>query len=339
MITIHMGPELDTLGLSAIQELACFDRLREVRISEIEDPAAFQAVATKPNLTSLDVAVPRHGATGPQWVGPTTLAVSVHGLRQLSMRGNATVLSSLFKVVRFHALKSAVVEHYSPEDSQVTPADVTAFLAVFYNAVSDGDVQSFQLTVDIGARGFGLHGHSEPVLRDLLAPILPIRGLRYFRLFTQAKTAIARLDDPDIRALATAWPRLERLSIENAKFTSESSVSLNALHHLSTHCPHLQQLFIFRLRWPIIGVHAILPPLDWVHSPAHPLWDVSVLTSGPDLSDEGAEALAGHLLDLFPNLDPRRYKCAADRYRHSLGYTWNKVLEHVYSIRSARNGL
>ncbi len=153
------------------------------------------------------------------------------------MRGDASVVSALLKLVRFHALESAVVQLHSSAGSQVTPTDITTFLALFYNTVSDSDLWSFELAVDTHTRDLRPRGHSESVLRDLLAPILPIRSLRSFRLITRTNT-IASLDDTDIRALATAWPRLEQFSLDRGS-TSESSVSIDAIHHLYTHCTAL----------------------------------------------------------------------------------------------------
>ncbi|KAI1790849.1 hypothetical protein LXA43DRAFT_463582 [Ganoderma leucocontextum] len=338
-LSIHMGPELNTLGLSPIQELVYFDRLREVSVTLIRDPEAFRALVTKPNLTCLSLTLP--GVTG-ALVGLGHAISIVRDLRELTMEGNTSVVFSLLNLVRFQALKSAIFQLDSPEGSHVAPTDVTTFLALLYNTVSNSDLQTVQLAVDMYTQAFQPHGHNEPALRDLLAPILPIRGLRCFRLLTQRNT-IATLDDADIHALATAWPRLNRLSIDRG-LTPESSVSLNAIHHLYTHCTDLQELFIPRLRWALIGVHSIPAPLD--RSPTHPLWHLSMPDSGPDLSDEGAEAMARYLLDLFPRLDPRRYKPTLDDCRYFFprpvvhsDSRWNKVVGHIYSIRSARDGL
>ena len=341
MLSIHMGPELDSLGLSLIQELISFDRLRDVRITKIRDLSAFQAIVTKANLTSLDV-VARRGNTG-SWVGFASRAVSVFNLCELTVSGCGPEVSDIFRTIRFHALKSVAVELDFPAESLVTPTDIITFLGLFYNAVSDSELQSFKLTANINILGLGPHGQSEPSLRDLLAPILPIRGLRSFCLLARMKTVIARLDDADIRTLATAWPRLERLFIDRWKFTPESSVSINAIHDLYTHCADLQELSIPSFHWAAIGVHSIPPPRDC--SPAHPLWHLSMSASGPDLSDEGAEAMARYLLDLFPSLDPRRkieddpYSFEILRPARNIDDEWKKVARHIVFIRSAPNRL
>ncbi|PIL26127.1 hypothetical protein GSI_11882 [Ganoderma sinense ZZ0214-1] len=307
-LTIHLGPKHDALGLSPVQELICLHRLHEVVISEIQGLSAFRTIVTKPNLTNLDVTIHRRDVNGPRVA--LGRAVSVHDLRELTVRSSDTsVVSDLLKLVRFYALKTAVFHLGSPEGSQdleVVSTDISTFLGLFYNSVSDSDLQSFELSASTQA--FQPAGPSEPVaLRELLAPILPIRGLHSFSLLTSgtlttSATVMARLDDTDICVLSTAWPKLERLALNRRNFTPESSISLNALHHLYTHGTYLQALSIPRLRWPIIGVHCIPSPLDCLQ--AHPLRRISMQDSGlePGLSDEGAEAMARYLLELFPSL-------------------------------------
>ena len=128
MLSIHMGPELDSLGLSLIQELISFDRLRDVRITKIRDLSAFQAIVTKANLTSLDV-VARRGNTG-SWVGFASRAVSVFNLCELTVSGCGPEVSDIFRTIRFHALKSVAVELDFPAESLVTPTDITTFLCL-----------------------------------------------------------------------------------------------------------------------------------------------------------------------------------------------------------------
>ena len=209
-LSVFMTPTVSTLGLSAAQELVNFSRLRRIRIFHIQAPATFRATVTKPNLTSLDVALCR--VTDPSvGLGPP---ISVRDLRELSVRGQASVLPSVFSNVRFTALQSVAIYLNNPIGSPLVLGDITKFLVPFYRSVCDSDtLQDFELKVDLKALAdLPAPGSGYP-LRALLAPILPISTLRSVRVIIV--NWFATLDDADIRAVASAWPQIQSLHIPN----------------------------------------------------------------------------------------------------------------------------
>ena len=339
------------LSLSGvIQQLADFSHLQEVRISRCSGSDAFQLLTTHPNLRYLKI----RRITGP-WVGYED-TISVPGLHQLSLNGDASTLPRLFSLVSFRALKTASISLNSSVETQLTSTDITNFLALFYKAVSTSGLQNLEFTPDFqGIPGFVDDGHHALTLRDLIAPILPIRDLRSFTFNRIPQCTIVSLDDTDIVALASAWPLLEDLSVGRG-FTTRSRVSIAAMHYLYGHCPSLQGLSIPHIRWPVIGVDAIPAPLE--RSPPHPLRHLSlpmqfIVTAnlqlyGPDLSDDGVEGMARYLFDLFPRLDLDQCKHEWVNSRSSRKYLpetirfddrWRRVIGHIYSICRARDGL
>ncbi|PIL23587.1 hypothetical protein GSI_14900 [Ganoderma sinense ZZ0214-1] len=215
----------------------------------------------------------------------------------------------LFTCARFHALESAHIHVTSSKEVHLRSGDITALLGLFYAAVSASHVRTLNLTMIC----ISLQSDDDfPPLRDLLASILPLRDLRTFTL-----TGVLRVmpvDDADFVALARAWPTLERLNISDGT-TSESAVSLGALHHFASACPSLQELSLPGLVYPVVGVHVIPePPLaSSPERPPHPLRQLRVRTvlvpktDPQSISDESAEAFARYLLELFPNLDGWEY--------------------------------
>ncbi|KAI1787331.1 hypothetical protein LXA43DRAFT_714290 [Ganoderma leucocontextum] len=357
---IDLDPGLEPdVALALIQELACFSQLQEVEISRCWGLEAFRILATKPGLVSLSIPE----LIGP-WVGPCDL-ISVGGLRELSVSGDISSLSCLFSLVRFHALKSAnIIVDSSETETELTAAEIISFLALFYNAVSTSGLQNFEFNP--WPQRIKPSFDVVPALHRLIAPILPIRDLRSFTLV--AKYPVASLDDADIVALASAWPKLEHLSVDRG-FTSKSSVSINGLHCLHRHCTDLRELSIRHIHWPMIGVDTIPAPLD--RSRAHPLRAFSLPSQmvvktalplfGADLSDEGVEAMARYLLDLFPRLDLQQCKRIRDESipRQSgkrfgtnkarrggvlpdalhFDDRWSRVIGHIYTLCCARDGL
>ncbi|KAM5530332.1 hypothetical protein V8D89_016003 [Ganoderma adspersum] len=362
-IDFDPGSEPDA-ALSLMHELARFPRLRQVRVSDCWGLEAFRVLAMEASLDSLRISA----IIGP-WVGPRDV-ISVRDLRELSVGGDASSLSSLFTFARFYALKSVNIYVDSSEaETSLTVADITSLLALFYNAVSASGLQSFEFTP--WPHRYEAPFDAKPPLRELIAPILPIRDLRSFTL--TAKYPVASFDDEDVETLASAWSGLQHFSADRGSFTSGSSVSLCALHHLHSHCTDLLELSIPRIRWPVIGVDPIPAPLDRSDSPTHPLQELSLPSqivpktdlplpgSSAELSDEGAEAIAAYLLALFPRLDLDRCKRVWDGSRPREGAMrfgtnsarrrrlgpkdlhfddrWTMVIGHVYSLCRVRDGL
>lgn len=95
-------------------------------------------------------------------------------------------------------------------------------------------------------------------LDDVIAEdIRPLYAFRNMRAVTLNEAYNFQLTDDDVREMALAWPRLERLSLmpmymvmeENGYFTVEGGVpppetTLRALVHFARHCPELNELWI-----------------------------------------------------------------------------------------------
>ena len=341
---------LPHLGPSLVQELLRFHRLRAAQVSRISQPEPFKIIVAKPNLISLGI----NKVVGP-WPDPGHV-VSVRDLRVLTLASEDVIaLSGLFNTVRFQTLETVNV--HVMYASQRLP-DIVTFISAFGNSVSASSLQNFNLAlVGLSSRPPDV---TLPAFRDLFALFLPLGDLRTFNLICLLETTST--DDADIEALARAWPKLERLHI-NRGSTSESGVSMSALHHLSIWCPRLRELSLPGLHYPTIGIHEIpAPPPD--RSPSHPLRHLRVRTllfpeeNPPYISDKDAEALARYLLDLFPRLDGWKYKPATPRHDPSAPDSgpdpepsrsrtfinasavstdtrWPKIAGHIYAICSA----
>ena len=360
-------------GPSVVRELACMPRLRNVGIARVSGSRSLQTLLTKPEITHLGVAE----VAGP-WVDLDRPISASYSLRELLVGGDMPALSRLFKAVRFQALKRAAVHVTVPAEPPVDAADLTPrLLALIYDAVSACGLESLEFML-LGpglARSDTEPGTTQaagyPALRDLVAPILPLAGLRAFTLISRG--TITAVDDADLAALARAWgPTLTSLSLDRAGCRG-SAVSLRALHDLAGRCPALAELSLPGLRFPAIGVDAIpqpAPPLSsrgprvrvagaLRHCPLRqltvPSQYVRETGGGAGIEEAAAEALARYLLDLFPSLEGRRYTPSAlagdgdgdggpgrrgGLWSHlCLDDRWMKVEGYVYAIRSAREEL
>ena len=342
-----------------IRELLTFPQLRWMKLSRISGLEAFQALATMPTLTSLNILE----VTGP-WarVGQT---ISVQSLQELSVAGDILALQGLFDGVHFQALRSAIIRFSYHRNIRVAPANITAFFSLFYNAVSNSGLHILHVANVSRRFPFSISQRDLPALVDLVAPILPTRDLHTFSLLSV--NPVMTVDDADVEALATAWPNLERLVIDRGP-TPESSVSFHALNHIHKHCPRLQELSTTRIRWPFIGVHDLPSApagVDGLCLPPHPLRRLTMRAAylpktinrgslGPALSDEDVEAIAAYLLDLFPRLEPEQYRRAAQEEAGSSSASglnrkiesvlrfderWRRVSARVYALCRARDGL
>ena len=360
-------------GPSVVRELACMPRLRNVGIARVSGSRSLQTLLTKPEITHLGVAE----VAGP-WVDPDRPISASYSLRELLVGGDMPALSRLFKAVRFQAFKRAAVHVTVPAEPPVDAADLTPrLLALVHDAVSACGLESLELMLLGPGLARSAPGTTQaagyPALRDLVAPILPLAGLRAFTLIS--RVTITAVDDADLAALARAWgPTLTSLSLDRAGCRG-SAVSLRALHHLSICCPALAELSLPGLRFPAIGVDAIpqpAPPLSsrgprvqvgGAPSPRHcPLRQLTVpsqyvreIGGSAGIEDAAAEALARYLLDLFPSLEGQRYAPPAlagdgdgdggpgrrgGLWSHlCVDDRWMKVEGYVYAIRSAREEL
>ena len=359
-LAVFLRHRRQMLGLGPVRELVEFSRLHDIHVSKIT-PATFRAIVAKPNLTSFECPCAVDEVTGSSV--KLGSAISVPDLCKLTVRGRASAFQSLFSLHLFPALQSAVFSIDGPPLLQgIAQMDIATFLALFYKTISNSkSLQSFNLFVGPRAQKIPQSGH-EPSLREVLAPVLSNCSLRSFRLTVMDD--LVSLNDADICALAAAWPGLEALHLAPRGFTSESGISINAVHHLYTHCPRLAELSIPTLRWPLIGVHSIPSPSSALDSrPVHPLWCFYVppqdITAkllplfGVELSDEAAEAMARYLLDLFPLMgsesnawvyeemvnEARNDRDQSVTYlrppRVRLDDRWSRVVQHILSIKSA----
>ncbi|TBU38444.1 hypothetical protein BD309DRAFT_930689 [Dichomitus squalens] len=336
------SPDLRELNIdgeptpSLVREvLAGFDGLRDVSISLCADFSVFRALVTKPNLRSLRIV----NAIGP-WAG-VSQPITVHDLRKLSVGGHAEAdLASLFRLTRFQSLEALTVQIYA---HTAIPTTMAGIIALFYDlsgAVSASDLQT--LTISGTFSSLGPPPDHLPFLRDLLPRILRLSTIRSFRF--SSDNPLARLDGADIEALARAWPRLTHLHLDAGAFDRTSTVPVDGLSHLYSHCPDLQEVSLPVLSVPGIGAQSFPTPPGRSSHRLGSLSTQGIFTSRGGISDEEVEALARYLLRLFPRLNPETHQKALEQTDGAvpegspdalrIDPAWLKVTEYVYSIRS-----
>ena len=287
------------VGPRLVLELLTFDQLRELRVhGGLSRPATFLDLVSKPNLTSLSI----DGLAGP--LGSPSAPILVRDLLELSIEGVGPTLAGLFNLLRFEALESATIDI---KNSHLVEQETKDVLKAFHNALpSPSTLRS--ITLHIGSDS-NTEDAVAVALSDLIHPILPLQELRSFAFRTRGLSP--RIEVVDIATLAGAWPKLERLKLD-----ADDGFSLDALHYIHAHCPHLQDLQTHSIRLPVIGVHAIPPPLDRSEAPPHALrrlWTACVYAYRPEyeagrITTEHAEAFARYFLELFPAVDVAEYR-------------------------------
>ena len=335
---------------SLVEELVAFDRLRSVTIGRISRFSTLRDLVSMSSITSiflLDVAGSRVDCHQ---------LITVPNLCELSVKGKLDSLISLFKSVRFHALKTAHIHAVLPREMQLAAGGAISLLAPFSAAVSDSGLERLNLSF----KKSDLRRPRRPFptgagLRDLIAPIIPLRDVRSFSFFTPS-TIYWSFSDADIDVLTQAWAGLEYLHLEGADVSSPASTS--SLYRLYLACPDIREVTLPSLSCPVVGVHA--GPAPSPDRPPHKLKRFFVQRCvpphGPDFSDAEAEGLAKYILDLFPLLDIEGYSRELqvwDAARVSpldeiveigvpLAVTieacWEKVMRHMCSI-VAQKGL
>ena len=303
---VDVGPQL-------LHEVLCFDRLREVEVPRIKGPAAFRGLVAKPSLVSLTI----RDVAG-RWDGPSSQSSSpvlVHDMRKLSVSAAVSALAALFSEARFQVLESANLNvHPDGSDSDSdTAEDTLCVLRAFRDAVPACHLQSLDLFIWESlswtlARSF----------RDVIRPVLHLREMRSFSFGTEA--AGPRIEDADIEALASAWPKLVHLSLDCQSFlplgSNTYALSVTAFHHIHAHCHNIKELNVRDVLCPAIGVQTIPAPLD--RSSPHPLRQLTIgrrplpAFGFGEVSEEATKALAGYLLELFPAAQREGYERMSD---------------------------
>ncbi|KAM5539280.1 hypothetical protein V8D89_007153 [Ganoderma adspersum] len=295
------------VGPRLVQELLPFDQLRELRVyHRLSQPEIFLDLVSKPNLTSLSI----EDLAGP--LGSPSAPILVRDLLELSIEGAGPTLVGLFNLLRFEALESATI---NIKDSLLVEQETKDVLKAFHNALpSPSTLRS--LTLRIGSDSDTELEDTAIALRDLIRPILPLRELRSFSF--HSRELCPRIEVVDIATLTGAWPGLERLTFETEDLSETYAFSLDVLHYIHAHCPHLQELQMHSIRLPVVGVHAIPAPFDCSAqsepSPPHALrrlWAGGLCVYQPRYSAGGtehAEAFARYFLELFPAVDVEQYR-------------------------------
>ncbi|KAF9461800.1 hypothetical protein BDZ94DRAFT_1263022 [Collybia nuda] len=121
---------------------------------------------------------------------------------------------------------------------------------------------------------------------DMIEPLLSIRGLEAFAVFSLADMP---LSDADVYKMVTAWPRLTY--IDFCFPTEDDQPSFLSLQHIATHSPFLESVLISLDS--SVDVPVITP------KKSHPLKEIRLgLTDVDDMP-----VLVQHLRSLFPKLE------------------------------------
>ena len=300
---VAVGPQL-------LREVLSFSWLREVEIFSIKGPVSFRDLVAKPGLISLTI----WGVRG-RWDGPSSQSSSpvlVHDMRKLSFYGTGHSLAALFSEARFQVLESANL-HVRPDSDSDAAENTLSVLTAFRGAVPASHLQSLDLFIG-GCQSWTL----AKTLRDVIGPVLHLREMRSFCFGTEE--AEPRIEDADIEALVSAWPKLVHLSLDCQTLYPMGSgihaLSVVAIHHIHTHCHSIKELKVGDVLCPVVGVQPIPAPLD--RSSPHTLRQLSIgrkplpVFGYRGVSEEAAGALARYLLELFPDAQREGHKRMSD---------------------------
>lgn len=189
-----------------------------------------------------------------------------------------------------------------------------------------GNIDAYSFTTAAKAfplTAFGLigRGESHTAIMDF-EPLFSCNTLKYFEITSSDTTVEA--SDRDIASMAGSWPFLQSLKLPGAYKTAtrRPTTTLQALHTLAEHCPHLKELQIpvdTSIKFKVPSKR-VLPQLRY-------------LNLGSSVCGR-VESVVGFFKSTFPALEILKVKeWDPDMSKENVG-KWTKVASRLPSLRS-----
>ena len=311
-------------GEEIIRHLRMSTRLRmleELDLGSIMYRIDHQSIAALSRISRLPLLRTFHLGLWLKACSPTPLLTfsDFASLRHISLHLRHFTFSDIISISCFRAPQLRSINlHYSAGmpggacHESLPIAEFHHYLTLLCTALPDA-FEALQLRLD--------YSHSaEPVeqVSTLFAPSLSLHNLKTFRIFLRGY--VLHVLDDDLRVFASAWPRLEVLSI--CMPPSDRLPSVAGLIELAKGCPRLREVVL-----PSLDV-STLPKMSALPSEGHK--EVRFLYVGAKVKDDGVavEDVAEVLDRLFPYLDGYSRKWS--------GESWAKVQDATREIQAAR---
>ena len=246
------SPDLRSISLNVklndalTNTLLRFSRLKSIRQVEVGSATVFTLLVTKPSLASLDL---RWRDPPPDTYAANCLRrpLQCPGLVELSLRGSCSALAYLLSPLRAPILRCATLEldteattFWSSELRELRPADPEYPQCMPALVSAAPALEELELTVpQIWKISYS----------EILAPVLPVRGIRRFVFHTHGGSCRHAGVDADLAAVARAWRALEVFRVEpmseyGPKRREGPAPTAAALAHFRALCPNLVDLML-----------------------------------------------------------------------------------------------
>ncbi|EIW56726.1 uncharacterized protein TRAVEDRAFT_59667 [Trametes versicolor FP-101664 SS1] len=308
-------------SLDVIPNILGFERMRELSLFRevLVTPGAFQSILTAmPALELLNVRLQ-------DFTSPLGMAYSP-SLRVLSIHGAARYITGLF--TSFFDAPSLDSVSLNVEDEAYS-ADHPRCLHALSKTSFAPSLRELRLRTLVQQ-----DPDQPPSLADTMEHLAELRALEVAELHLQ--DTWTRIDDDDIRAIARAWPRLQRLQL--AYIPSNNLPPLIALRHFAQHCPELRYLYITKMGVPTVteeatseleGSGAGIKPGD------HPMRTLDMRMTFAGMGSYDVAGIARFIDGLFPNLELNAADANGNAFAVMAG-VWNSIEREIRKLRTQK---
>ncbi len=260
----------------------------------------------------------------------TELTTHAPSLRSLSLRGDAPHLHGLLsEYLDAPSLRSLTLqasdETYSSKSHQLFPIIAQASFAPSLRSISITLLNDPTEVV-----------WNDPTVRSYASIIEPLFALKDLEdVDICLANCLMPFADPDVAAIARAWPRVQKLHIGYAPYRPHTRPPLTSLRHFAAHCPALEQLCMTKL-----GIPDALDVPSAPRASAHPLRLLDLKMTFARNYDGGRleKAIIAQYLDhLFPNLVlSDRETGVGDAKGLGSMFTWEAVEQEIRMLRQSQ---
>ncbi|OJT14415.1 hypothetical protein TRAPUB_8993 [Trametes pubescens] len=302
------------LGFERIRELSLF---REVLVT----PDALRSILTAmPALELLNVRLQDFTSPSGKVCSPS--------LRTLIIHGSARYITGLFTSF-FDAPSLDSLSLYMEDEAYTV--DHPRCLYVLSKTSFASSLRELQLRT-ITQQGSA----PSSSLADTMEHLAGLRALEVVDL--QLQDTWVRIDDDNMRAIARAWPRVQRLKL--AYTPSNAFPPLTSLRYFAQYCPELRYLYVSKMSVPAILEEAT-PELEGsgavIQSAGHPMRTLDMRMTFVGMGSYDVAGIARFLDGLFPNLELSAEGANGNAFAVMSG-VWNRIEGEIRKLR-AQKGL